>query len=151
MKNLKNSTFSLAFLIPLLIIISCEKDENTVQEKSETFLTLTSHPWVYDSYYTICIDPDIKWWFTLLDSTAIANNYEISFKEDYTFLGSLDGNAKWRFEKNETEIVIVDDDDPSDIYSHFRIDELTDELLKLTDLGDVPPTETCYVEFFYRK
>jgi len=51
----------------------------------------------------------------------------------------------------KTEIVIVDDDDPSDIYNHFRIDELTDEILKLTDLGDVPPSDTCFVQFIYLK
>jgi hypothetical protein len=150
MKKLKYFTLSLIFLIPL-IIIGCDKDENTEEKKSEVFTTLTSHSWVYDTFYTICNDPEILWWYSLLDSTASATNYEISFEEDYAFLGSPDGDAKWRFENEETEVIIVDDDDPTDIYNHFRIDELTEEILKVTDLADVPPSDTCYVQFIYRK
>lgn len=156
MKKLKNFLLSFIILIPLLIIIGCEKEEKEekkveVEEKSEVFLTLTSHPWVYDTFYTICNDPEIIHWYSLLDSAASASNYTVSFEEDYTYLGSPDGDAKWRFENNETEVIIVDDDDPTDIYNHFRIDELTDEILKLTDLADVPPSDTCYVQFIYRK
>lgn len=151
MKKTKYFTFSLIFLISLIIILSCENDENTEEKKSEIFITLTSHPWVYDTFYTICNDPEILDWYSFIDSTASATNWEISFEEDYTFLGSFDGDAKWRFENEETEVIIVDDDDPTDIYNHFRIDELTEEILKVTDLADVPPSDTCYVQFIYRK
>lgn len=151
MRKLKNFTLLLIFLIPLIIILRCENDENKEEIKSDAFITLTSHPWVYDTFYTICNDPEILWWYSLLDSNASATNYEIIFAVDYTFLGSYDGDAKWRFENKETELVVVDDDDPTDIYNHFRIDELTDAILKLTDLGDVPPSDTCYVQFIYRK
>lgn len=151
MKKLKCFAFLLIFLFPLIIVLGCDKDENTEENKSEVFIALTSHPWVYDSFYTICKDPEILWWYSLLDSAASANNHAISFEEDYTFLGSFDGDAKWRFENEETEVVIVDDDDPTDIYSHFQIDELSEEILKLIDIGDVPPSDTCYVRFIYRK
>jgi len=151
MKNTKYFTLSLIFLISVFIILSCENDETAEENKSEVFTILTSHPWVYDTFYTVCNDPEIIWWYTLIDSTLSAANYEISFKEDYTFLGSLDGDAKWKLDNGETEVIIVDDDDPTDIYSHLRIDELTEEILKVTDLGDVPPSDTCYVQFIYRK
>ena len=150
MKKTKYYTFSLIFLISLITILGC-KDDETSENKSEVFTTLTSHPWIYDTFNTICSDPEILWWYTLLDSVASATNYEISFKEDYTFLGSPDGDAIWKFDNGETEVIIVDDDDPTDIYNHFRIDELTEEILKLTDLGDVPPSDTCYVQFIYRE
>lgn len=151
MKKIKHFIFLFIFLIPMLLVIGCEKDESSVEEKSENFITLTSHPWVYDTLYTICNDPEILWWFLLMDSTASATNYEISFEENYTFLGSFDGDAKWRFENEETELIIADDGDPTDIYNHYRIDELTNEILKITDLADVPPSDTCYVQFIYRK
>ena len=151
MKKTIYLTLLLIFLSPLIFIFCCEKNENVEEIKSEVFTTLTSHPWVYDTFYSICNDPEILWWYGLLDSAASATNYEMSFEEDYIFLGSPEGDAKWRFENEETEVVIVDDDDPSDIYNHFRIDELTDEILKLTDLADVPPSDTCYVQFIYRK
>lgn len=152
MNKLKYFTFSIFFLILIIIIVGCEKNSDNAEEKKpEAYTTLTSHPWVYDTFYTVCTDPEILWWYSLLDSAASASNYEISFEGDYTFIGSPDGDAKWRFENEETEILIVDDDDPTDIYNHFRIDELTDEILKLTDLADVPPSDTCYVQFIYRK
>lgn len=151
MKKFKNLIISLTLILPILMIIGCEEDDNSVEEKSEAFITLTSHPWVYDTLYTICNDPEILWWFSLIDSSFSASNYEIVFQEDYTFLGSLDGDAKWRFEHNETELIIADDDDPTDTYNHFRIDELTNSILKLTDLGDVPPSDTCYVQMIFRK
>ncbi|MBS2098610.1 hypothetical protein [Carboxylicivirga linearis] len=151
MKKLPNYAFLLTFLIPVLVFLACEKEEGKEVERSEVFLTLTSHSWAYDTVYIECDDPDIIWWFTFLDSAASATNYEILFKEDFTFIGSPDGDAKWRLQNNETEIMIVDDDDAMDIYNHFRIDELTDQLLKITDMGDVPPSDTCYVQFVYRK
>ncbi|TLX73733.1 hypothetical protein E9993_14845 [Labilibacter sediminis] len=151
MKKLKNFTLLLTFLIPLLIIIGCEKDENTEDEKSEVFTTLTSHPWVYDTFYTICNDPEILMWYGLVDSAASATNQEILFEEDYAFLGWFDGDGKWRLENDETEVIIVSDEDQTDIYNHFSIYELTDEILILTDLADVPPSDTCYVQFIFRK
>jgi len=151
MKKIKFFTFSLIFLISLIIILVCENDKAKEENKSDVFTTLTSHAWEYDTFFTICNDSEILWWYTLLDSNLSAANHEISFNEDYTVIGSLDGDAKWKFDNEETEVIIVDDDDPTDIYSHLRIDELTDEILKLTDLADVPPSDTCYVQFIYRK
>ena len=151
MKKTKYFTFSFIFLISLVTILSCKDDETSLDDKSQVYTTLTSHPWVYDTFNTICNDPEILFWYTYFDSAFSASNYQIIFKRDYAFLGSLDGDAKWKLDNKETEVVIVDANNQTNIYSHFRIDEITDEILKLTDLVDVPPSDTCYVQFTYRK
>jgi hypothetical protein len=60
--------------------------------------------------------------------------------------GEVLESGGWKFSNEETEIITFDEDDPSDIYGHYRIDILTDDVLETTDLGDVPPSDTCYVK-----
>ena len=136
------------FLIYIVITISisicllsqgCGKDD----VKSEQYQLLTDHIWYYDTIFTICQDSEIKWFINILDNDAKGKT--IMFNTDGKFFSPFESGS-WKFSNGETEIITFDSDDPSDIYGHMRIDELTEEVLEITDLGDVPPSDTCYVK-----
>lgn len=121
---------------------SCDKDDSNT-ESSERFMLLTTHEWKFDEIITICKDPEIVWFINELDDAFKGET--IVFSSDYSFQSPVE-QGKWKFNNQETEIITFDDDDPSDIYGHFRIDLLTTEILELLDLADVIPSDTCYVK-----
>jgi hypothetical protein len=136
----------ITILIVLGIVIKgCEKDE----ERSERFKLLTAHIWNHDSLWTICQDPEISYWIHMFDS--LATGVTITYSDNGTFItkdGAGEGfeSGGWKFSNEETEIVTFDDEAPSDIYGHYRIEILTDDVLEYTDLADVPPSDTCWVK-----
>jgi hypothetical protein len=79
----------------------------------------------------------------MIDSSAKGKT--IMYNAEGKFVSPFE-NGSWKFNNGETEIITFDTDDPSDIYGHVRIDILTEEVLELTDLVDVPPTDTCSVK-----
>ena len=130
-------------VITILIVIcilpqSCKKDD----EKSKQFKLLTDHIWNYDTIFTICQDPEIKWFINMLDSGAKGST--VMYHTDGKFVSPFESGS-WKFSNGETEIITFDSDDPSDILGHVRIDVLTEEVLEITDLVDLPPSDTCYV------
>jgi hypothetical protein len=86
------------------------------------------------------MDPEIREFVTLIHDGTVGK--AVVFDADYLFSSPFE-TGKWRFANNEKEIIAYDADDPSDILSHVRIDLLTADSLELTDLGDLPPTDTC--------
>ena len=131
-------------VITILIVIcilpqSCKKDD----EKSKQFKLLTDHIWNYDTIFTICQDPEIKWFINMLDSGAKGST--VMYNTDGKFVSPFESGS-WKFSNGETEIITFDSDDPSDILGHVRIDVLTEEVLEITDLVDLPPSDTCYVK-----
>lgn len=131
-------------VITILIVIcimpqGCGKDD----EKSKQFILLTEHIWNYDTIFTICQDPEIKWFIYMLDSGAKGST--VMYNTDGKFV-SLFEIGSWKFSNGETEIITFNSDDPSDIYGHVRIDMLTEEVLEITDLVEVPPSDTCYIK-----
>ncbi len=127
-------------LIGICILpLACEKDD----EKSEQFKLLTNHTWFYETIFTICQDPEIKLFIDMLDDEAKGST--MVFNADGKFVSPFESGS-WRFDNGETEIITFDSDDPSDIYGHVRIDVLTEDVLEVTDLIDLPPSDTCYVK-----
>ena len=139
----------LCFLIAILIpLTACDEDQNGDDIHSERFQLLTAHTWNFDTIFTICQDPEIIWFIDWIAETWPGTTK--SYRSDGSFaLTGPDGTAfesgKWEFSNGESEIITFDEDDPSDILGHVRIDVLTDEDLELTDLIDVPVSDTCYV------
>jgi hypothetical protein len=128
--------------------ISCEKDTNDNEIKSEQFKLLTAHIWNFDTITTICKDPEIQWFINLIDSSFSGGTVYYGTNGDFILTigdGEVVESGKWKFSNAETEIISFDEDDPSDIYGHGRIDLLTENSLIVTDLVDVPPSDTCYV------
>ena len=139
MKNLLIYTVFTLLIAIGIASQSCEKEKS----KSEQFKLLTDHIWNYDTIFTICQDPEIQWFINLLDIDAEGGM--IIYNADGIFVSPFESGS-WKFSNEETEIITFDSDDPSDIYGHVRIDMLTEEVLEVTDLVDVPPTDTCYVK-----
>ena len=144
MKNLLSFLIVTSFIIAGLTMTMCEKDE----EKSEQFKLLTAYTWNFDTIVTICQDPEIIWFVGWLAESFQGGT--VTYRSDGSFaLAGWDGDViesgKWKFSNGETEIITFDADDPSDIYGHVRIDVLTEEVLEITDLVDVPVSDTCYV------
>ena len=110
---------------------------------SERFLLLTAHPWEHDTIFTICQDPEIVWWINLYDSAAKGSI--VTYSADGSFVSPFE-SGNWKFSNGENEIVTFDTDDPSDILGHVRIDVLIDDVLEVTDLAEVPPSDTCYIK-----
>ena len=134
----------LSFLISILIpLMGCDKDKNGDDIKSEQFKLLTAHAWKQDIISTICQDPEIKWFIQMVDSAFKGTT--VMYNANGTYVSAVE-SGNWEFSNGETEIITFDTDDPSDIYGHVRIDVLTEEVLEITDLVDVPPTDTCYVK-----
>jgi hypothetical protein len=139
MKNLLIFSVTTILIVICILPQGCEKDD----EKSEKFKLLTAHTWNYDTISTICQDPEIKWFINMLDNESKGST--VMYNADGKFVSHFESGS-WKFDNGETEIITFDSDDPSDILGHVRIDVLTVEVLEITDLGDVPPTDTCYVK-----
>lgn len=139
MKNLLGFSVLTLLIVVVIVSLGCEKDD----KKSEKFLLLTAHIWNYDTIFTICQDPEIKWFIEMLDDAAKGNT--VMYNADGKFVSPFESGS-WKFSNEESEIIIFDSDDPSDIYGHVRIDVLTGEVLEITDLVDVPPSDTCFVK-----
>ena len=122
----------------------CKKEE----KKSERFILLTAHDWKIDSLLTICQDPEIANFVYMMDSAL--KGLSVYYNADGSFISPFESGG-WMFSNAETEIITFDDEDPSDIYGHVRIDQLTEEVLEVTDLADVPPSDTCYVKMNLKK
>lgn len=150
MKKLLGFLLVSSFIIAGLTTTMCEEDEET----SERFKLLTAHTWNFDTMITICQNPEIIWavGFVLEHFQGATVTYQ---SNGYFALadgtGEVFESGKWKFSNGETEIITFDEDDPSDIYGHYRIDMLTDDVLEATDLGEVPPTDTCYIKTIYVK
>ena len=134
-----------SLIIAGLTTITCEKDEET----SERFKLLTAHAWNFDTVFTICQNPEIIWIVGFLQQSF--QGMTITYHSNGTF-ASADGNGevfesgKWKFSNEETEVITFDEDDPSDIYGHVRIDLLTEDVLEITDMAEVPPSDTCWLK-----
>jgi len=139
MKNILGCLLVTIVVAAGILSQGCEKEDSM----SERFLLLTGHAWRYDTIFTICQDPEIVWFFNMLDSGA--NGSTVIYSADGLFVSTFE-SGKWKFSNGETEIITFDEEDPSDIYGHVRIDVLTDDVLEITDLADVPPSDTCYVK-----
>jgi len=139
MKNILIYTVITILIVICILPQSCKKDD----EKSERFKLLTDHTWNYETILTICQDPEIKWFINMLDSGFKGST--VMYNTDGEFV-SIFESGSWKFSNGETEIITFDSDDPSDILGHVRIDMLTEEVLEITDLVDVPPSDTCYVK-----
>ena len=139
MKNLLVYSVFTILIVICILPQGCEKDN----VKSEQFELLTGHIWNYDTIFTICQDPEIKWFINMLDNAAEGGT--IMYIADGKFVSPFESGS-WKFSNGETEIITFDSDDPSDIYGHVRIDVLTEAILGITDLVDVPPSDTCYVK-----
>jgi len=133
--------FTVIAIIVVICILpqACEKDD----ENSESFNLLTAHTWNYDTIYTICQDPEIVWFIDMLEDAA--KGLTVKYTADGKFVSPFE-TGSWKFSNGETEIITYDSDDPDDILGHVRIDLLTEEVLEVTDLVDVPPSDTCYVK-----
>ena len=143
MKNLLSYSVLSFLIFTLIALMGCEKDKNDDDNKSEQFKLLTTHIWNYDTVFTICQDPEIKWFINMLDNAAKGST--VKYNADGKFVSPFE-TGSWKFSNGEAEIITFDSDDPSDIYGHARIDVLTEEVLEITDLIDVPPSDTCYVK-----
>lgn len=139
MKNILVYTAAIFLLVICILPLACEKDD----EETERFTLLTDHSWTYNSIYTICTDPEIIWFVDMLNEEVKGKT--IQFSANGEFVSPFERGG-WKFSNGETEIITFDSDDPSDIYGHVRIDILTEEVLEITDLADVPPSETCYLK-----
>jgi len=133
--------FTVIAIIVVICILpqACEKDD----ENSESFNLLTAHTWNYDTIYTICQDPEIVWFIDMLEDAV--KGLTVKYTADGKFVSPFE-TGSWKFSNGETEIITYDSDDPDDILGHVRIDLLTEEVLEVTDLVDVPPSDTCYVK-----
>jgi len=133
--------YSVITVLSVICIVSqgCEKKD----EKSENFKLLTAHDWKYDTIITICQDPEIKWFIDMMNTTF--KGATVMLDADGKFVSPFESGS-WKFSNGETEIITFDSDDPTDIYGHVRIDKLTEEVLEITDLVDVVPSDTCYVK-----
>ena len=146
MKKIFGFAFIIFVIAAGIVISSCKKEEE--YNKSERFLLLTNHVWKLDTVITICKDPEIIWFVDVINEDAKGSI--IIFSADGMFTSEFE-SGKWKFNNGETEVIAFDDEDPSDILQHFRIDVLTDDILKITDLADVPPSDTCYLKGRYIK
>ncbi|MFC2113499.1 hypothetical protein ACFLTA_09550 [Bacteroidota bacterium] len=150
MKNLMSLLLVTSFIIAGLTTTMCEKDE----ENSEHFKLLTAHTWNFDTIVTICKDPEIIMFVGWLAESFQGGT--VTYGSDGSFaLSDVDGDAiesgKWKFSNNETEIITFDEDDPTDILGHVRIDVLTETVLEATDIIDIPVSDTCYVTIKWMK
>lgn len=139
MKNLLVNTLITILIVICILPQACKKDD----VKSEQFKLLTAHIWKYDTIFTICQDPEIKLFINMLDNSTEGGT--IMYNADGKFVSPFESGS-WKFSNGETEIITFDSDEPSDILGHVRIDVLIDEILEITDLVDLPPSDTCYVK-----
>ena len=139
MKNLIGCLLITIIVIAGILSQGCEKEDGM----SERFQLLTAHAWKYDTIFTICQDPEIVLFINMLDSGAKGST--VIYSANGSVVSPFE-SGKWKFSNGETEIITFDEDDPSDIYGHVRINVLTDDVLEITNLVDPPSSDTCYVK-----
>ncbi len=118
--NIMNSIIKSLLLATMVILISCEKDE----EVSERFRLLTDNLWTSDSLLINGLDAS--------GPGELLENFkgQANFREDGT--GSFGGyEGTWRFANSEKELVILSDSLPVPQLS-TNILELSQESLKVT-------------------
>ncbi len=145
MKSLLIYTVFTLLIVIGIVSQSCEKEES----KSEQFLLLTAHIWKHDTLFTICQDPEIRWFIHLLDSTMIVKGGTLEYNANGKFVfatgtGEEFESGNWKFSNEKEDEILTYEG--TDTLGLVRIQELTTEVLETIDLIDVPPSDTCYVK-----
>ena len=118
---MKNTLVALMLLGGIMVFSRCDKDDN--DNGNEKFQLLTGHTWLADSLLADGVDAS--------GPGMVLENFrgEAEFREDGTgTFGEYSGN--WRFQMDQTQIVITTDAHPIPITAN--IIELTETSFKIT-------------------